>query len=206
MNRHPGRRLFIAVLERDLGQLRQIARQAGEEIFVVGDDGYEDYREVLLVSTQQTEDFDPRAEGVISSRPSPGTTSEAVFDGTVRLLGADVDPAEARRDGSVTITYYFECLGEMERDGQIFTHVEAVEGGTRWVSDHHPVRSRLPTSMWRRGDLVRDTFTVTVPTGAVSGTYRVMMGFFIGNERWSVTPPSESDGSNRVEALRFTVR
>lgn len=205
MNRHPGRRLFIAVLERDLGQLRRIARQANEEIHVIGDDGYEDYREVLLVSNQPGGGFDPREQGVISSRPSPQAESEAVFDANIRLLGADVEPEQASADDTVTITYYFECLRESEQDAQIFTHIEAARGETRWISDHHPVRSRFPTSMWRQGDIVRDRFTVTVPTGAVPGSYKVMMGFFVGSDRWAVTPSSASAGSNRVEAIRFTV-
>lgn len=206
MNRHPGRRLFVAVLERDLGRLRQIAREAGEELFVVGDDGWEDYREVILVSTQASADVDPRREAVIQRRPSPTRPSEAVFDGRIRLLGADAEPADARPDGTVRITLFFECLEPVERDAEIFVHVEAAGGGTRWTADHHPVRSRFPTSMWRRGDLVRDTFTVTVPTGAVPGTYRVMMGFFLGSDRWGVAPASASDGADRVEAVTFEVR
>lgn len=206
VNSHPGGRVFIAVLERDLGQLRQIARQAGDELHVIGDDSWEEYREVLLVSNRQSEDYDPRAEAIISRRPTPQEASEAVFDGHIRLLGADVEPTGAGPDGTVEITFFFECLRTMERDAQIFTHIEAVEGGTRWVSDHHPVGSRFPTSMWRQGDLVRDSFTVTVPTAAAGGTYRVMMGFFLGNDRWRVTPAGENDGGDRVEAVRFEVR
>lgn len=205
MNRHPGRRIFIAVLERDLGQLRRIARQADEDLHVIGDDSYEDYREVLLVSNQPSTGFDPREEGVLDSRPTPETASEATFNSTLRFLGADVEPETVRADGTVNITYYFECLREVEQDAQIFTHVEALQGDTRFVTDHHPVRSRYPTSMWRQGDIVRDSFSVTVPTGAVPGSYRVMMGFFLGRDRWTVTPSSASDGSNRVEAIQFTV-
>jgi 4-amino-4-deoxy-L-arabinose transferase-like glycosyltransferase len=206
VNDHPGGRVFIAVCERDLGRLREIARQAGDELHVIGDDSWEDYREVLLVSNRQSEDYDPRAEAIIDHHPSPQQPSEAVFDGRIRLLGGDATPAEASPDGTVEVTYYFECLQTMEQDAQIFTHIEAVEGGTRWVSDHHPVGSRFPTSMWREGDLVRDRFTVTVPTTAASGTYRVMMGFFVGDDRWRVTPAGENDGGDRTEAVRFEVR
>ena len=206
-NRFPGRRLFITVEERHLAELRRVARQAGEELYVVGDDGYEDYREVLLVSNHQAEGAgDPRAEGVLGERPSPATPSEAVFGSIIRLLGADVEPAEARPNGTVQITYYFEGLATTETDYEIFTHVEATTGSSRFVNDHHPVRSRLPTSQWRQGDLVRDVFTVTVPTGATPGTYRVMMGLFHGNDRLPVTPAQANAGGDRVQAARFEVR
>ncbi len=204
-NTAPGHQIFIAVEEKNLGRLRQLARDVGEELYVVGDDSFEDYREILLLSNRQSEDADPREEAVLDRRPSPEEASEAVFDGKIRLLGASVEPNSAGQDETVQITYYFECLEPPERDAQIFTHIEALDGGTRWVSDHHPVRSRFPTSMWREGDIVRDTFTVTVPTAAVPGPYRVMMGFFVGNDRLGVTPPAESDGADRVEAIRFTV-
>lgn len=206
MNRAPGGRVFVAVLERDLGRLREIARQADDELTVVGDDSFDGYREVLLVSNQVGEELDPRTIAVMEDRPSPNDPSEAVFAERIRLLGADVGSSAVGADDTLQITYYFECLETHERDAQIFTHIEAVNGGTRWVSDHHPVRSRYPTSMWREGDVIRDTFSVTVPTNAVSGPYRVMMGFFIGNDRLRVTPGSESDGADRVEAARFDVR
>ena len=205
MNRHPGGRVFIAVEERRLGRLREIMDRAGEELHVIGDDGYEAYREVLLVSNELGEGYDPRDEAVIDRRPEPERSSEAVFGGDIRLLGADIEPDEAEPNGNVEVTYYFECLNEMGRDAQIFTHVEAVEGPTRWVTNHHPVRSRFPTSMWREGELVRDRLTLTVPTEAVSGPYRVMMGFYTDDGRFEVSPRSASDGQNRVEAIRFEV-
>ena len=206
-NEHPGRRLFVTVEERNLGQLRQIASQAGEQLYVVGDDAVEDYREILLVSTRPNEGTgDPREEAVIGERPRPATPSSAVFGSSIRLLGTDVQPAEARPDETVHVTYYFECLGEMRDDYEIFTHIEPVRGEGRFVNDHHPSRSRFPTSLWRRGDLVRDEFTVTVPTGAAPGPFRVMMGLFHDEDRMPVTPASANAGDNRVEAATFQVR
>lgn len=206
-NDHPGHRLFVTVEERNLSRLRQIFSQAGEQLYVVGDDSVEDYREILLVSNQPNrETGDPRAEAVLRERPHPESASSAVFGTSIRLLGADVEPHEARPDQTVTITYYFECLADMSEDYEVFTHVESARGEGRFVNDHHPARSRFPTSMWRRGDVVRDVFTVTVPTGAAPGAFRVMMGFFLGEDRLPVTPPAANAGEDRVQAVTFEVR
>ena len=80
----------------------------------------------------------------------------ARFDDRIRLIGADIEPARASRDGRLEMTFYYECLRPTTEDAQIFVHIEAVRGGTRFTVDHHPVRSRFPTSMWRQGDIVRD--------------------------------------------------
>lgn len=204
--RNPGQRLFIAVEENDLSRLREAARSVGEEIYVIGDDGWEDYREVLLVSNQRGDNFDPRADAVLDDRPEPQEPSEAVFNDSIRLIGTDISPREGRPNGRMEVTYYFECLRELDRNAEIFTHIEALHGGTRWVSDHHPARSRFPTSQWRRGDIIQDQFTITVPNDAVPGMYRIRMGFFVGRDRFNVTPSSEDTGRNRVEAIRFRVR
>ena len=44
------------------------------------------------------------------------------------------------------------------------------EGGQGWAGDdHQPYDGLYPTSVWGAGEMVRDTFTLTVPAGAPPG-------------------------------------
>lgn len=155
----------------------------------------------LPVSAEK-DDVDREALGAAVSRirPHPKSAVEAELGEVVKVLGADLPEAALSRGARLPIRFYFEGKGEMERDWQIFVHIDAKSGSSRLHGDHFPVRGKYQTTLWQPGDFVADDWSMIIPRDASTGVYDVYVGFYIGEERleWSGGTPSVHDGKNRV--------
>lgn len=147
------------------------------------------------------------ADVVLKERPRPDVEVDAVL-GDIRVLGADVPDRPLRPGGRLEIDLYFEALAEMDRNWKVFVHIDR-EGGTyRIHGDHFPVGGGYHTSLWQRGEYVRDRLTNRVPIDAPSGRYDIWVGFYIGDERMPFRSGDKNvhDGQNRIRVGTLTVR
>lgn len=147
------------------------------------------------------------AELVSTTRPTPGTPANVELGGSLRFLGADV-PEQVKPGSRATIDFHFEVLKELDRDWQMFVHIDRREGAYRIHGDHYPLDGKYQTSLWQTGEFVRDHFVKLVPFDAPAGTYDIWVGFYIGNDRMPVTGGDKQlhDGENRVRAGVLQVR
>ena len=150
----------------------------------------------------EKEDVDRESLGAAVSRirPQPKSAVNAELGDVVKVLGADLPEAALSRGARLSIRSYFEALGEMERDWQIFLHIDAKTGATRLHGDHFPARGKYQTTLWQPGDFIADDWSMIIPRDASAGVYDVFIGFYIGEERlqWSGGTASAHDGKNRV--------
>jgi hypothetical protein len=65
------------------------------------------------------------------------------------------------------------------------------------------VAGRLPTSRWVRGEIIGDTFVVTVPKDAAPGTYTAHVGMWDATRRFRLR--SGWFGPSEVEAFSLRV-
>jgi hypothetical protein len=132
---------------------------------------------------------------------------EAELGDAVRILGADLPEAALSRGARLAARFYFEPIGDLDRDWQIFLHIDARGGSYRIHGDHFPVKGKYQTTLWQRGDFIADDWTTQVPRDAPGGVYDVWLGFYIGEERleWSGGTPSHHDGKNRVRVGTIVV-
>lgn len=144
---------------------------------------------------------------VSTTRPSPKTPADAVLGGALRFIGADV-PEQASPGSRATIDFHFEVLKELDRDWQMFVHIDRREGPYRIHGDHFPAEGKYQTSLWQQGEFVKDHFVKLVPFDAPKGTYDVWVGFYIGDDRLPFTGGDKAlhDGENRVRAGVLQVR
>ncbi len=99
--------------------------------------------------------------------------------GKVKLIGWAVDRKEARPGGEIKLTLYWECLSEMERDYTVFTHL--LNGREEIVAqdDGQPVDGYYPTSLWGRGEVIRDEHTFHLGEDVAEGEYQIEVGMYI---------------------------
>jgi hypothetical protein len=145
---------------------------------------------------------------LVSSVPPIRFTSGAVFDEAIELAGVDVTPDPLQPGGRATVTLWWRALADLREDWKIFVHVsEGPSGPPKVNADHWPAADRARTNGWRRGDVVRDTFSFTVPADA-EGRLELWTGFYAGDERMPVTQAGRggSDGANRIRAATLALR
>jgi Carbohydrate family 9 binding domain-like len=132
---------------------------------------------------------------------------DALVGGRVRLIGARVDES-AKPGGRVhgTLLWLVEkdCAGA---DPKVLVHVTA-EGAelNLMQADHTPLDGVVSATEWRRGDVLADAFSFTVPKTIALDALLVRVGLYEGKQRWEVTPAGAHDGVDRVEVARVAVQ
>lgn len=107
----------------------------------------------------------------------PRTILNIKYGSTIRLLGIEIDPQKVRRGEKVRITYYWEALKKMDRNYAIFSHFKKGER-IAFQNDHYPMDGKYQTSQWDRGDIIRETYGLSVPQDAESGIYSLTIGIW----------------------------
>jgi 4-amino-4-deoxy-L-arabinose transferase-like glycosyltransferase len=116
----------------------------------------------------------PRAAAPVSiARPH-----EVAFDGGIRLLGYDVEPAEAGPGQDLRLTLYWQTDQPIAQRFTVFTHLLGADGTIVAQHDGQPARGERPTASWRPGETIVDPHPIAIPAGAVAGPYRLAIGLY----------------------------
>ncbi len=165
-------------------------------------------RMALLVSNVANEDDleQQLRTAHLTEPPTNMTKVNADFDGKIRLLGWTVNNANPKRGDEVTVDYYYQCTQTVDEDWQIFLHADGTRGASHRILDDHyaPVAGLLPTNDWAQGDIIRDTFTVKIPSHYPFDSITLWTGFYTSNRRMDATG-GNTDGDNRVRTARLTI-
>jgi hypothetical protein len=87
--------------------------------------------------------------------------------------GPSLEPGD-----TLTLTAVWQAQQPLTTGLTAFAHL-VDEAGQGWAGDdHQPYGGLYPTSTWGPGEMVRDTFTLTVPAGAPPGLYDVQVGWY----------------------------
>ena len=144
---------------------------------------------------------------VSTIKPSPKSAVDATLGDSIRVLGADLPQEALSRGARLSARFYFEGIGDLDRDWMIFLHIDAKQGSYRIHGDHFPVNGKYQTTLWQKGDFVADDWSTVIPRDAPAGVYDVWLGFYIGDERleWSGGNASVHDGVNRVRVGQIDI-
>jgi hypothetical protein len=100
---------------------------------------------------------------------------------------------------TITLTAVWQAQQAPAQRYTAFAHL-VDKDGQGWVGDdHQPYDGLYPTSAWGAGEMVRDTFVMTVPTGAPPGLYGVEVGWY--DPRTQVRLPVGEGSSFRVAVV-----
>ena len=97
---------------------------------------------------------------------------------TVRLLGYDVQPAQAKPGQTVHLTLYWQDLAPMQTSYKVFTHLLDGQGQSYGGHDGIPVHGTRPTTVWTPGEILADRHDITLPATIAPGAYRFEIGLY----------------------------
>jgi hypothetical protein len=97
-----------------------------------------------------------------------------VFDEAIVLKGARAWP----EDAEMRVALWWEAHTTPRADYTVFVHL--VDGTDQLVGtgDGLPMEGAFPTSMWHRGDRLRDEHVVPLPPGFSAGVHTVKIGWY----------------------------
>jgi hypothetical protein len=96
----------------------------------------------------------------------------------MRLVGYDQSPSSARPGETLTVTLYWQPQSEIEFDYSSYAHLVDEAGRGITQSDHQPGGDYYPTSLWRPGEVLRDSHLLTIPQNVMPGVYRLVVGMY----------------------------
>ncbi len=113
--------------------------------------------------------------------PPIGHPLEIGLGETVRLLGYDLEPSEARPGGSLHLTLYWQGLGRTDTSYTVFLHLLDEEGNIRGQRDSVPGQGTLPTSGWVKGEIIIDRYEIPIAADASPGQHTIALGMYDAN-------------------------
>ena len=87
---------------------------------------------------------------------------DVTFGGMMRLLGYQVDIDEVAPGDEVAVTLYWESVAPMREDYSVFVHLVAANDLIIGQRDMYPGQGTYPTTLWKPGDRIADTYVVPV--------------------------------------------
>ncbi|GEM_PF-242631 len=115
--------------------------------------------------------------GQVALPPPLPLQPNAVFGGTIRLLGADV-PARVVAGTLLVIPVQWQTVSSPQADYTVFVHALDSHGSLAFQFDGRPHAGKLPTTDWVAGQVVTDSLTIPVAAGTPPGAYRLMVGLY----------------------------
>ena len=199
--KRPGRK-FVIVDSAKLAALRRVAAKDGKKLYVVA----KDHPYAMLVSdVPRPEDVAQLQASILAEAPSDITAINADFSGKVRLVGVKVSELHPKRGDTVTFDVYYRSEQTVDADWQIFVHGDGQHGNShRIVADHYPLSGMHPTSEWKPGEVVHDSFTLHIPEHYPYTSVTVWTGWYDGPQRMDVSGGT-SDGDNRIRLGQLTL-
>lgn len=113
-----------------------------------------------------------------ATRISPAQRSDANFGDLVDLLGYTVGTETLAPGRSLDVTLFWRARRDLADDLTVF--VQLLDSTNKpWAAvDARPWRGHYPTTRWLAGEIVRDTYRVTLAPDAPDGDYRLIAGLY----------------------------
>jgi 4-amino-4-deoxy-L-arabinose transferase-like glycosyltransferase len=125
----------------------------------------------------------------VNEIPSDVARLSVDFGGKVQLLGYQLDRKEVKPGQTLGITLYWQGLAKMEENYYLFIHLLGRSGQLVGSEDTYHGWGSYPTSLWRPGEVIADTYQLPINKDALTpslvrvdvGLYDPSTGHPIGN-------------------------
>lgn len=101
------------------------------------------------------------------------------FDDRILLLEANLSPSSLSPGQLLDVDVRWQCMRAMAEDYTLFVQLLSPDGTLKGQIDVWPQDGTHPTSQWRVGEEVVDRYQVRLQEGAPSGSYRVVIGWYL---------------------------
>jgi hypothetical protein len=135
----------------------------------------------------------------IEGRP-PAAPGTANYDDRILLLETDLVQRALSPGAPLELKVRWQCLQAMEADYTLFVQLVAPDGTLKGQIDVWPRDGTHPTSAWREGEVVEDSYLVTLDPDAPPGEYQVAIGWYL-LETMQRLPVLDAEGNAVSDAV-----
>ncbi len=128
-----------------------------------------------------TQSQEVRKQALLPTRPAPQHAADATGAAAVRLIGYDLDHPGYKPGDTVVVTLYFESAAETTTSYRLEAGAASLVTGTQPPAvrmDKSPLDGMFPTSRWKKGEFVKESYSLRVPGGWPAGgaklTFRLL--------------------------------
>lgn len=100
------------------------------------------------------------------------------FGNEMALVGYQLNRRQTRAGDTLTLTLYWQSLRRMEHNYTVFTHVLGPETRIYGQEDSWPLDGDYPTAAWEPGEIVEDTYLLTLAEDTPPGVYDIEVGVY----------------------------
>lgn len=114
--------------------------------------------------------------------PHPQYALEAQLGDGIRLWGYDLNrrgEVELGAGQTLSLTLYFERIGEIPRSYTVFTHLLDAHGHVVAQADRPPLAGRYLTTQWQTNEFVVDEFVLPLDFEVSDGDYQLEIGMYL---------------------------
>jgi hypothetical protein len=97
----------------------------------------------------------------------------------VQLLGYDLNIQQIKNDPTLQVTLFWKAVETIPEDYTVFVQILDESGMLVAQRDNQPVEGTYPTSIWKTGAIIPDSYLVPIPTQLLSGDYRLIAGMYL---------------------------
>jgi uncharacterized membrane protein len=108
--------------------------------------------------------------------PAMQQTVNARLGDVADLLGYDL--ASPAQGGPVNITLYWRARQETSTSYKVFVHLLDAKASIWGQRDAEPQNGGAPTTSWIPGEILSDTYSISVQAGAPAGVYTIEIGMY----------------------------
>ncbi len=120
-----------------------------------------------------------RVLGPAAANP-PDRPADALYADAIRLTGYDLRPANLTPGGSAALTLHWQPVRRLDADYTTFVQLLNADGAKIGQSDHRPGGVYYPTSLWKPGETLADTHTLSLAADLGRPPYTLLVGLYTG--------------------------
>jgi len=138
--------------------------------------------------------------------PAPASSVSARFGDDIELVGymwGAREKPSAKPGDALPITLVWRAENEVVSDWVVFAQLLASDGRIVAQADHRPANGAYSTSVWRRGEIVCDEFTMPLGANLAPGDYQLYVGLYEYPSLARV-PAFRGDARAPADAIRVT--
>ena len=132
------------------------------------------------------------------------TPSGPLFDNSIVLKWFDLERDHYMPGETLPLSLYWTAQTPLNQDLRIFVHLMR-DGNNLIEKDNPPVQGARPTSGWVQGEVIKDTYALTIPADAPSGDYWLEVGIYNPQtmQRLAITNPGTVQPGNQSLLLKL---
>jgi hypothetical protein len=100
------------------------------------------------------------------------------FGDKLALLGYDVNARVFRPGETIRVTLYWQTLGQLAQDYNVFAHLADASGNVVAANDGLPYTQPKRTTRWMPGQAMHEVRSLELPVGVPAGLYGIELGVF----------------------------